>query len=557
VKVMNLESETGSEILEPSKGEIPAGTPHFSIQFAGNLTTQPFNRLSRADDVPACITITHADFGQVTQTLMSPSDVDVLILHLDHHWFFDLVPDDKALVRVNELQRLCSAWLDANRGSIFLNTVPFLPRSPVSSERHRQVQLIGELNAALFAFERREPRISVLDLSSVLAEVGYEAGVRERNRHVMRFPYTPAATAKIVSRYSEMLRNMLRPRRKAIILDADNTLWRGIVGEAGYEGIGVDDEFPNVIHKRFQQQIVELKRLGYIICIVTKNNESDFLEVFSKRRMPLSLDDVTSYRSNWLDKSENILSISNELNIDASSFVFIDDNPFEIEEVSLKLPSVECHLFPKDDPEIAFEFVNNIKSLTARATISEDLNKTEQYRAEAKRKEAAEAISSIEDYLKSLRISLTANLNQRTNLPRIAQLTNKTNQFNLTTKRYTESDIHNLMNSQKVFDFSIEDKFGDMGVVGVVIVVNGIIDTFLMSCRALGRRIEAEMLRLVTEDAATPLEATYVRSDRNMMTANFYEEHGFRLTEESENLKRYLQEKIVEQSEHVSVVKTF
>lgn len=525
-----------------------------SIEFVSNLVTQPLGRLKGELQSIVEAEIRHADFDQVFQTLSGVSDADLLIVHLDRQWFFDIVPGDAICQRTGELIAQCERWLATNPGSLMLNTIAFLPRSPIMSERNRQARLVAEANAELFDFADRDSRVLILDLASIIASQGYESALRERNRHVMRFPYSPDATKRIVAGYAELIRSMFRARRKAVVVDADNTLWNGIIGEVGCEGIGVDDEFPNVIHKQLQSQLLELKRLGYLICVVTKNNEADFVEAFTRRSMPLSLDDLVTYRANWTDKSENLRSIAEELNIGIDALVFIDDNPFEIEEVRTRLPEVDCQLFPKDDPEQALLLVDKIESLTARALTSEDLAKTEQYRAESQRKRAAGSASSIESYLASLDIKLTVSVNQRAHIPRITQLINKTNQFNLTTTRRSEAEVIALMARGKVYDFRVEDRFGDMSIVGVVIVVDGVIDTFLMSCRALGRRLETEMLRIVTDDADQPLEALYVASNRNGMTAEFYEQNGFELIKNTDGRKRYRQTNRIQPVEYVTVV---
>lgn len=524
-----------------------------SIHFTGNLVTQPLSRLSGELAAVAEADVSHADFDQVIQTLSKQQAVDFLIVHLDHHWFFDLFPDEQALDRIAQLIAMCERWLAANSGAIILNTLAFLPRSPVAAERNRQAQMVAEINAALFALAEREPRVSILDLAAIIARLGHETALRERNRYVMRYPYTSEATKRIVANYGELILSTRRARRKAIVIDADNTLWSGVIGEVGVEGIGIDDEFPNVIHRQLQRYLLELKRLGYLICVVTKNNEADFLEAFAKRSMPLSLDDLVTYRSNWADKSENLRSIAEELNIGIDALVFIDDNPFEIEEVRARLPDVDCHLFTPTDPEAAFGVLDRIASLSARSLTDEDLSKTEQYRAEARRKQSAASADSIDDYLRSLDIRLTVSVNDRAHVSRIAQLTNKTNQFNLTTRRYDEADIASLMDRGRVYDFRVEDRFGDMGIVGVAIVVDGAIDTFLMSCRALGRRVESEMLRFLTEDAG-PLEATYIASTRNGMTAEFYDQNGFELIAEDGSRKLYRQAEPIAPTEHLTLV---
>ncbi len=171
------------------------------------------------------------------------------------------------------------------------------------------------------------------------------------------------------------------------MVDADNTLWGGVVGEDGVENLEVDSDYPGIVHTQLQRQLLRLKGLGILLCAVTKNNEEDFRAVFAQRAMPLRLDDFVAYRSNWSEKSENIRDLAATLNLGLDSFVFLDDNPFEIEEVRARLPGVECHLFDRTRPEQALTLLDGIASLRARNVTAEDLAKTEQYRGEAQRQE--------------------------------------------------------------------------------------------------------------------------------------------------------------------------
>jgi len=491
------------------------------------------------------------------QTLDEARPFDLLIIHLDHRWFFDVAPNRESIERADELVRHLEAWLSATSGTLILNTISFVPHSPIESDRHQQVEFLATINSRFFDFSRRSNRVSIIDAAGVLARIGHDAALRERNRLIIQFPYAPAATAALVEAYAATITASVRARRKVVVVDADDTLWGGVLGEDGPDAVVVDQEYPGVLYYNFQSQLAYLRGLGILLCIVTKNNESEFLEVFRTRTMPLKLEDFVAYRSNWLEKSENIANIADELNLGLDSFIFIDDNPFEIEEVRARLGGVECHLFPKDSPEDVLGFLWSIKSLQARGLTAEDLDKTEQYRSESERKALERSSTSLDDYLASLSIEIRVSLNNTAHVARIAQLTNKTNQFNLTTRRYTESEIEAFMASGQVYDFRVIDRFGDMGIVGLAIMTGDVIDTFLMSCRALGRKIESQILRyLCYEHRGASLKASFRATAKNGMVEGFYESNGFDLVSAADGVKTYILKEGPDDFGHVRFVRS-
>src|SRR5262249_20379102 len=318
------------------------------------------------------------------------------------------------------------------------------------------------------------------------------------------------------------------PRKKVVCLDADNTLWGGIVGEDGVEGIAVDRQYPGTVYRRFQGQLLDLARSGVVLALVTRNNRSDVEEAFQRRDMPLKLEYFSSIQVNWEPKSDNIVRVAEELNVGLDSMIFIDDNPFELEQVKAALPEVEVHRFQAQWADAALGLLASIPGLKAWSVTSEDLQKTAHYRDERQRTELRKQATSLGDYLRSLDIRLEIGCNRAAQVKRISQLTNKTNQFNLTTRRYSEGDIVRLTEVGSVFDVRLRDRFGDMGVIGVVIVVDGEIDTFLLSCRALGRGVESQVIDYVCRRVGSnALRASYVPTRKNMMTAEFYDANGF------------------------------
>lgn len=504
----------------------------------GNIVTQPFSAIAAELSDHGDIEIEHLPFGQISQVLSQPSSSDFLLIHLDHRRFFDIAPDAEALTRADELAGQVRVWLGRNAASVILNTVPFIPRSPVEADLHDQIERLAAVNRVLFDLAREHERVSVIDAAGALADIGYRNAIRERNRHLMQAPYSPQATAALARRYALSIRSALVPRRKVVVVDADNTLWGGVVGEAGVDGIAIDREYPGIVHYLLQEQLKRLRGLGILIAAVTKNNEPDFLEVFERRKMPLKLGDFVAYRSNWETKSDNILAIAQQLNLGVDAFLFIDDNPFEIEEVRARLPEVECHLFAPGKPEEALVLLDEIASLSARSLTLEDLQRSDQYGVDAQRRALQEGAKSLSEYLASLKIEITANCNNRAHVRRIAQLTNKTNQFNLTCRRYSEAEIEAAMVEGSVYDFRLSDRFGDLGIIAVAIVEKGSLVNFLMSCRALGRKVETAILRYVS-DRHPGLGAEFRADRKNAMVERFFDENGFVPIFDKDGTKRY------------------
>ena len=502
-----------------------------TIGFVGNVVTDPFGKVAQRLSALADVGVTHLPSLQVEAALAGTEPVDALVVHLDHRWFFDVAPDDRAVRRAEQLADLVTGRLAKVSGTIILNTVPFQPTSSVESDLYDQIEALGRVNGVLFRLARAQERVSVIDAAGELARIGTASALRERNRLLYQLPYAPAAVDALVGLYADAVAVRLRARRKVIVVDADNTLWGGVVGEDGVQALEIDTDYPGIVHTQFQRQLLRLKELGILLCAVTKNNEADFLEVFERRSMPIGIDDFVAFRSNWSDKSDNIRDLAETLNLGLDAFVFIDDNPFEIEEVRARLPEVEGLLFERGKPEMALALLGSIASLRARSVTAEDRAKTAQYRTETQRNELQRSAASIEDYLASLDIHLHISRNSEAALRRVTQLINKTNQFNLTTRRYTEDEVAGAMREGSVYACRVVDRFGDMGVVGVVIVRGGHIESFLMSCRALGRRIEAMILRHVcAHEGRTDLTARYVPSVKNRMVESFYPENGFEVT---------------------------
>ena len=339
-------------------------------------------------------------------------------------------------------------------------------------------------------------------------------------------------------------------RKKCIVADLDNTLWGGILGEDGIDGIKMDGDYPGSAYRFFQQYLLELAQNGILLAICSKNNEADVGEVWEQHpALLVKKEHISAYKINWNDKASNIKEIAEKLNIGLESIVFIDDNPAEREWVRHTLPEVSVPDFPSQPylyPEFAKTLTDNYFS-TYRLT-DEDLSKTQQYKQNAERQNFQSCFEDYDSYLRNLEIKLTIEPMDNFNIVRMAQMTQKTNQFNLTTHRYTETDLLSL--AQKgawIVGLRAKDRFGEYGMTGLAIMeINGnkaIIDTLLLSCRILGKKIEEDFLHhlllKLKDKGISNVEATYCKTTKNAQTADFYDSMGFLATNHTEETTTY------------------
>ena len=406
-----------------------------------------------------------------------------------------------------------------------------------SQSSNGQINLIHSLNIQLVEALNSVRQAFVVDIDQILAQVGYEAGLDDRFWHIARAPYALNCLERLASVYVNFARALKGKNKKCLILDADNTLWGGIVGEDGLNGIKLSRTHPGSGYYAFQSAILEVQKQGVILALCSKNNEHDVLEVMTKHPdCLLRPQHFVSIRINWNDKVRNILDIARELNLGLDSFVFIDDSDFECDHIRETLPEVSVIQLPRDPTQYERIF----KSLDYFDTLMitpEDRSRTIFYQNEGLRRDVRKQTSSYEEYLQSLEMTLTVGYADDFSIPRIAQLTQKTNQFNLTTRRYTESDIYSFVNSNNtiVYYTDLQDRFDSSGIIGVVILcykgTQAIIDSFLLSCRVIARGVEDAMIAKITLDAkahgCTQLIGEYYATTKNSIVAGFYPERGF------------------------------
>jgi FkbH-like protein len=409
-----------------------------------------------------------------------------------------------------------------------------------------QTGVISELNDFLRTFLRSVPNAYYVDLNLCLARVGGKTFYDERYWHIGRAPYSREALCEIASEDFKFIRSLKGKSKKCLVLDCDNVLWGGIVGEDGISGIHLSKTYPGSPYYEFQQEALNLYNRGILIALCSKNNAEDVWEVFrSHPDMVLQEKHIAIAEINWEDKATNLKKIAANLNIGLESLVFVDDSEFEVNMVRRVIPEVTVIHFPKDKTG---EFRNLLASCGLFDTLTlsvEDRERGIMYKAEAQRKKLKGEATDLITYLKSLEMVVEVKFADDFTLPRITRLTQKTNQFNLTTRRYSEADIKKYMEAVDVDVLSLRllDQFGDSGLVGVCILKyigqRAFVDTFLLSCRVLGRGVEdvfiIQALKMARQHGCNAVIGEYYPTGKNAQVKDFYTKQGFKRFSASPN----------------------
>ncbi len=411
---------------------------------------------------------------------------------------------------------------------------------------------VSELNRFVLETVRAHaPRFVLMDWDRYLRQLGAEAALDERGRYLWSAPFRRPFLDLWARQLSRVVCAMRARAKKVLVLDCDNTLWGGVIGEDGMDGIQLDaNQYPGRAFFDFQTTILHLAQRGVLIVLCSKNNETDVFEVLDQHPWcRIKRDHLATWRVNWNNKASNIAEMAVELNLGLDSFVFIDDNPAECALVSEMMPAVTVLQVPKKPHELPPLLLRDGLFDTLTST-DEDKVRASLYQQESKRKQARGTYDTIDDYIKSMQTVAVIHPVSPGEIPRVAQLTQKTNQFNLTTHRYTEEDISSLVADQNaaVYSLAARDRFGILGLVGVLIIRIknnvGAVDTFLMSCRALGRRLENAMIEHCLESLGEThiidrWTAEYIPTAKNAQVANFWPGLGFAEVEVTDDRKIY------------------
>jgi FkbH-like protein len=476
-----------------------------------------------------------APFDQVFQQLLDPSSLlganrsgaDAILLRLD--LWIDGTREADGGAEPGSLRAKIEELADAVRAASRRFAVPLVvalcPADPRALSDSMVARQLADAESWLVAELLETPNVQLITSGELLARRSGDYFDPDSDT-LGRIPYTETFFATIGTALARRMRAALGLPYKVVVLDCDNTLWRGILGEAGPMGVEIDAPL-----KALQQLIVRQHEAGMLVCLCSKNNESDVRELFHLRTdMTLSWDQVVSARINWEPKSENLKSLAAELNLGLSSFVFVDDSPFEIAEVRRNCPDVLALQLPTD-PEGIQRFVEHTWVFDHVTVTATDRLRAASYTQNARRDDVRKRSASLEDFLRDLDLCVEIAVPGPADLERASQMTLRTNQFNLSTVRRTAAELGVLLESGALEGrvVGVRDRFGDYGIVGLVLFEAREsalrVDTFLLSCRALGRRVEHRMLmhlgEVARERGLTAIELPFVRSERNTPALRF------------------------------------
>lgn len=395
-----------------------------------------------------------------------------------------------------------------------------------------------KLNYLLAETAREAGNVRLIDLEPIRAHMRYDAFHDPKLYAIAKMPISTQALPAVALRVVDAILARKGRFHKCAIVDLDNTLWGGVIGDDGLEGIQIGELGQGHAFTEFQTWLKELKNRGVMLAVCSKNDEANAKEPFLRHpEMVLKLDDFSAFVANWEDKASNIRRIQKELNIGLDSMVFFDDNPFERNLVRTMLPEVEVPELPEDPAEYtAFARMQNLFDTNSYS--DEDRVRTERYLAEKSRTELSAGIDNYDDYLKALGMKAVCAPFDAFHIPRIAQLTQRSNQFNLRTVRYSEQEIEEIAANPRYITryYTLRDRFGEHGLIAVVILEKRenelFVNEWLMSCRVLKRGMEQfiadSILRAAREAGVARVVGEYIPTPKNAMVKDLYASMGFR-----------------------------
>ena len=404
---------------------------------------------------------------------------------------------------------------------------------------HSLTNAVQRLNQGLAALCRTISDCVFFDVDHLAARHGRANWRDTRMFLASRLPVAATSFSTYSRGMIRSLSALYRAPRKVLCTDLDNTLWGGVLGEEGTDGIATGSAFPGNCYLEYQRYLKQLSSRGILLAIVSKNNDADVREAFQIRAADLgvSMDNFVATKISWNEKADSIRELAKELSLGLDSFVFVDDNPVECEAIRQQLPEVAVVGAPVDEPWKLVELLSSQSFFDAAVVTEDDVNRLSDYKAQSQRAELAESAGSRDEFLASLEIVCTFLSALDAPLARSVQLLAKTNQFNLTTRRHSAAEIEEFASTPggQAVAIRVRDRFGDAGVVGLALArTEGdscLIDSLLLSCRVIGRGIETALLAHLAENAkragAKRLIGEFIPTKKNAPCADFYLDHGF------------------------------
>jgi FkbH-like protein len=533
------------------------------IAYLGNVTFEPLP--DYVEVVAACRGMTTnsyiGGYDQHMQELindhsgLSEFGADVIFINLSLR---ELAPEivnnfsDLSVEQINDvlemiLHKVADAVgfaLDKHQATVLISNFP----SPChfhfgiadQKREYGEGEFYSNLNLEIKKHFRDESRVQLFDMEQLVSSYGKENAYDEKLYYLAKIPWQESFYPSIARQLIRHVAAASGQAKKCLVVDLDNTLWGGVLGESGPHGVKVGHgDGESEAFYDFQCRIRSLKNRGILLAVCSKNNFEDVEEMFAQRSdMPLQLADFSALEVSWDMKHDGLENIAGTLNIGLDSMVFIDDNPAECELIRQMLPLVDTILLP-DDPSVYSAVLDSYHGFEKTQVTSEDMAKTRQYSERKDRVKHQASFDDIESYLESLQTEITIGLVDEQEKMRAHQLFSKTNQFNVTSKRYSMADVENIIekNSSDLYTVQASDRFGDLGIIGLCLVDNTdqdtvFIDSFILSCRAMGRGIETAMINFIKEEyfgnsGVSSLDALFIPTIKNRPAQQFYPDQGF------------------------------
>ncbi len=547
----------------------------YRLAIARSATFEPVVPLLRAAAFVAGLDLTvHVgDFNSYVQELVDASSAlygfqpDAVILAVESRdttprlWrdWADLAASeakDEIRSAVERFRGLLTAFRKHSRASLIVHslaTPEALSRGVLDAQLEvSQAEAFEAINHELRKIARDHRGVYLLDYDALLARHGRANWRDEKKWLTVRMPFAATHVSTMAREWMRFVHPLSGRVAKAVAVDLDNTLWGGVIGEDGFDGIKLGNDYPGAAYREVQRALLDLRQRGILLAVCSKNNAADAMEVLERHpEMLLRSQHFASLRINWNDKSTNLREIAAELKIGTDAIALLDDNPVERQQVRAVVPEVMVIDLP-DDPLRFAHAIRNAAVFERLTFSSEDLQRGELYRADGERQKLETVAGTREDFYRSLEQEVELGRVSASTMARVAQLTQKTNQFNLTTRRYTEPQIAAMAESEqwRVYWIRVRDRFSDNGLVGVAVLHTDRpvweIDAFLLSCRIIGRTVETAFLALLLDEVAAAraqaVEGWFLPTKKNSPAEDFYPSHGFRIAEKTDRGARWVLE---------------
>lgn len=547
---------TFMQLKKLSRAESSA-LPQYKLGVLGDCATQHLATAIRGYGVHAGlgIAVFDADYDQIdAQTMDAESELygfapDAVLIQMCteklYKAFCAASPESRASFAEDTYGRILATWkrINANlRTTVLQCNFPLMDDGCFGQFGNKTAQSFlfqqRKLNCLLMQGCQEIKNVYLIDLDALQALVGREHFSDSKLYYIAKMPtcvdMLPAVAQKVV----DMIRALRGAVKKCVVLDLDNTLWGGVIGDDGLNGIQVGELGTGQAFSELQTWLKELKNRGILLAVCSKNNDDTAREPFLKHpEMVLRLEDFSAFVANWEDKASNIRWIQKTLNIGMDSMVFLDDNPFERNLVRSMIPEITVPELP-EDPAAYLTCLKDLGLFETASYSAEDSGRTQQYRQQAERMAFEASFQSYDDYLQGLEMKAVAAPFDPFHYPRIAQLTQRSNQFNLRTVRYTEAQVEELAGDEGhiCLYFTLKDKFGDHGLISVVILDKQdpqtlFVSEWLMSCRVLKRGMEEfiadKILQTAADHGFQRVVGEYIPTAKNAMVRDLYEKMGF------------------------------